>query len=237
MLVKVHRDSAGPTTHVQELSRNFRRARGPFGGKDESCEVPCVGRYGRTRVGEKFSRLLHLPSGVVEVLEVPEEAGLFPRVVGRVFFQNAGHACWNDAGELGQALPHGGGPRTHTHGSCSLTLLLHVSAGRPRAFHVVVVGGLCIVITGGGGSGSRYLRRRGGSVTDAHTPRCCSHVRGTRRRRWHRSPVGGERPVSYRLAVGPPRTSRLVRVAVAGGGWTRSTHNKRQRTNKKIINK
>lgn len=50
---------------------------------------------------------------------------------------------------------------------------LLVSAGRPRTyFHVVVVGGPCIVITGGG----RYLSR-GGSVTDAHTPRCYSHVR------------------------------------------------------------
>jgi len=49
---------------------------------------------------------------------------------------------------------------------------LLVSAGRPRAyFHVVVVGGPCIVITGGG----RYLSR-GGSVTDALTPRCYSHV-------------------------------------------------------------
>lgn len=50
---------------------------------------------------------------------------------------------------------------------------------------------LCIVITGGGGRGPRYLRR-GGSVTDAHTPRVLG------RRRPHHSPVGGVRPVSCR---------------------------------------
>lgn len=39
---------------------------------------------------EKNSKL-RSPSGVVEVLEVPEEAGLFLRVAGRILFQHAGH--------------------------------------------------------------------------------------------------------------------------------------------------
>lgn len=61
---------------------------------------------------------------------------------------------------------------SHCRGPGKRARWLLVSAGRPRAyFHVVVVGGPCIVITGGG----RYLSR-GGSVTDALTPRCYSHV-------------------------------------------------------------
>lgn len=68
----------------------------------------------------------------------------------------------------------GGGPRA-CRGPGKRARWLLVSADRLRAyFHVVVVvvvGGPCIVITGGG----RYLSR-GGSVTDALTPRCYSHV-------------------------------------------------------------
>lgn len=66
----------------------------------------------------------------------------------------------------------GGGPRA-CRGPGKRARWLLVSADRPRAyFHVVVVvGGPCIVITGGG----RYLSR-GGSMTDALTPRCYSRV-------------------------------------------------------------
>lgn len=38
----------------------------------------------------KFRRL---PSGVVEVLEIPEKTGLFLGVVDRIFVQDGGHAC------------------------------------------------------------------------------------------------------------------------------------------------
>lgn len=95
----------------------------------------------------------------------------------------AGHGC----GSKLHATGFGGGPpRAHTEraGTEERSRWLLVSAGRPRpTFHVVLdtVGGHCIVITGGGGGdGGRYLRR-GGSVTDAHTPR---YLRVRRRRHY-----------------------------------------------------
>lgn len=47
--------------------------------------------------------LLHLPSGVVEVLEVPEKAGLFPSVAGRIFFQHIGHGLPSGLGRTCRA--------------------------------------------------------------------------------------------------------------------------------------
>lgn len=110
-----------------------------FGGKEESRDVDrrrrrtTVRREGRSRawVAKNVSptptkgrrRLSHSPSGVVEVLEVPEEAGLFLRVVYRIFIQDAGHAYWNDAGARGQmSVTHTAVGREPSHGRCACRL-------------------------------------------------------------------------------------------------------------------
>lgn len=176
--------------------------------------VPCLKRD-RERWKKKVS---HLPSGVVEVLEIPEEAGLFLSVAGRILIQDAGHTCWarRACAELRRLRRWRWRTTraTNAHTECTpeeRARWLLVSAGRPRAFHVVVVGGLCIVITGSGGG--RYLRR-GGSVTDAHTPRC-SHVRGDDGGGGGGTVQSAARvPYRCRPAAEPPRTSSL-------GGGTR----------------
>lgn len=154
---------------------------------------------------------INSPSSVVEVLEVPEEAGLLPCVAGRVFVQDAGHACWT---RMRQQALHGGlWRRTTTRalgtcGSGKRSRWLLVSAGRPRTFHVFldIFGGHCIVITGGD-DGGRYLRR-GGSVTDALTPR---YLRVRRRRHYTvQSAAVSARVPRYRITQWPDHRRRPV---------------------------
>lgn len=169
---------------------------------------------GRDKVRDK--KKSRLPSSVVEVLEIPEEAGLFLSVAGRILVQDASHTCWarRTCAKLRRLRRWRTTRVANAHTECTpeeRARWLLVSAGRSRAFHVVV-GGLCIVITGGG----RYLRR-GGSVTDAHTPRC-SHVRddgggGT---------VQSAARVPYRVDWRPDHHGR--RVVLAAGRVKKKTH-------------
>lgn len=156
-----------------------------------------------------------LPSGVVEVLQVPEEAGLFPRVVGRIFVQDAGHACRMCWERVRSYVGGGGGPRVsrtersgRTRGTRALAACQRWSSAsifsrrrRRRPVH-------------------RYHRRRPLSkprwICDgrahpalllARTLRRRRRRRRKQERRWrqqHHSPVSGARPVSCRPAAGPP---------------------------------
>jgi len=65
----------------------------------------------KQQASQVAAAVVRLPSGVVEVLQVPEEAGLFPRVAGRIFVQDVGHACrmcWERVrSRLGRRTTHG----------------------------------------------------------------------------------------------------------------------------------
>lgn len=156
-------------------------------------------------------RVSHLPSGVVEVLQVPEEAGLFLLVAGRVLVQDAGHA-WSLGGPRArdnlsanrlrlrlrrrttrEREPDGPGKRAR--------LAVLVSAGRPRAFHTTSSSSSAASASLSPAAG-RYLRR-GGSVDGRAHPALLARTLAAAR---PRSPVGGGR--ASRIASSAGRADR-----------------------------
>lgn len=174
-----------------------------------------------------------LPSGVVEVLEISEEAGLFFRIVGRIFVQDVGHACccwirgtvcvWSHGfgggGGERKTWPLGNGRarssaldvREHFTPSSSLT-----AASASLSPAVAVAAAATVIYAVADLSDGR-----------AH-PALLARTRQRRpRRRWHHSPVGSAcRPV--------PVVRTTTDVSGVGTRTTKKKQNK-QTTNVYII--
>lgn len=169
--------------------------------------------------------IFHLPSGVVEVLEVPEEAGLFLLVAGRVLVQDAGHAwsrgahgrgtvsrgtvcgCGCGVADHAGACTRRAGERARWLCSSALDVREHFTRRRRRRRRRRPL--------------HRYHRRRAviyaaaDPWTDAHTPRC-SRVHS--RRHDHRvQSAAAARPVSRRRRTTTARRTEWSEKTRRGG--------------------